>query len=88
VKGKIREIAGRIREREMMLWKSKTSKPMGAFAIAMMLDGFATDLEIAIGDMPPPRGRDSKTSTPKKTPVQGAENQPTNQPTPKRRPQK
>ena len=58
----IRKVIDSIRAREKEMWHSKNPKPMGAFAIAMMLDGFATDLEIAIGDYPPPRGKALKTS--------------------------
>lgn len=57
MKEQIRKVINAMRARERGLWKSNTPKPMGAFAIALMLDGFATELEIAIGDVPVPRGR-------------------------------
>ena len=57
MKEQIRKVIDAMRERESGLWKSKIPKPMGAFAVALMLDGFATELEIAIGDVPVPRGR-------------------------------
>lgn len=52
----IRSVVERMRAKERQLWEGKPPR-MGCAAVALMLDGFATDLAVAIGDYPPPKGR-------------------------------
>lgn len=50
----IRAVIGEMRKRESSLWNA-LGPHIGVFAAAVMLDGFASRLEIAVGDAPRPR---------------------------------
>lgn len=49
----IRAVIGEMRKRESSLWNAP-GPHIGVFAAATMLDGFASRLEIAVGDAPRP----------------------------------
>jgi hypothetical protein len=54
----VRAVAARTRERARPLYRpTKPIKQYGPFAVAMILDAVADDIEIAIGDQPKPRTR-------------------------------
>ncbi len=52
----VRRVVAKMRAKERELWEGKPPR-MGCAAVALMLDGLATDLAVAIGDCPPPKGR-------------------------------
>lgn len=54
----VRKVIDRMRAKEREMWRpSQKDAPakIGRFAVGHMLDGFASDLEVAIGDQPPRR---------------------------------
>ncbi len=55
MKSEIRRIIGDMRAKEKQLWSGNPPR-MGCCAVALMLDGYASRLEVAIGDMPKPKG--------------------------------
>ena len=57
---KVRAVIDDMRKKEAELWARKaTTEGVGAFAAALMLDGFASRLEQAVGDAPRPAGAPS-----------------------------
>ncbi len=57
MKDEIRKVIEDIRAKEQALWRADTLHAMDTYAIALMLDGYASRLEVAIGDKPKPRSR-------------------------------
>lgn len=52
LRDEVRAVISDMREREMALWREEPH--VGPCAAALMLDGFASRLEIAVGDAPRP----------------------------------
>ena len=61
--GKVDEVKAvlvRMKQKEDAFWTCKQSR-VGTFTVALLLDGFRTDIEIAIGEYPRPKGKAANT---------------------------
>lgn len=59
VRDAVRGVVADMRARERALWGGEPSR-LGCFAAALMLDGYVSRLDEAVGDAPPPRGAPSR----------------------------
>ena len=59
-KDEVKAVLARMKQKEDAFWTCKQSR-VGTFAVALLLNGFRTDIEIAIGEYPRPKGKAANT---------------------------
>jgi hypothetical protein len=59
-KDEVKAVLARMKQKEDAFWTCDRPR-IGTFAVALLLDGFRTDIEIAIGEYPRPKGKAANT---------------------------